>query len=95
MGGYNTEKFATEPMHFHKINSTVFWNLPLGDVWIGGEPYIPHVKAVMADTGTSMNLIPDEDFNPIMEKFVYSKGMSCYKMANTLTACACTDEQHA
>jgi len=94
MGGYNTEKYASGDMHFHKINSPMFWNLPLGPVEIGGEPYIPHVKAVMADTGTSMNLIPDEDFNPIMQKFVYSQGMNCWKMQNTLTACGCTEEQH-
>jgi hypothetical protein len=94
MGGYNTKKFALEEMTFHKITSPMFWNLGLGAVTIGGEPYIPNVTGVMADTGTSLNLIPDEDFNPIMEKWVYSQGMNCYVMANSLTACDCTDEQH-
>lgn len=80
MGGYNTSKFATEEMHFHKINSKMFWSLGLGHVTIGDEPYTPHVQSVMADTGTSMNLIPDEDFNPIMDKYVKSRGMSCWVM---------------
>ena len=48
----------------------------------------------MADTGTSLNMIPDEDFNPIMDKYVKSKGMECWVMPNTLTACDCTQEQY-
>lgn len=46
----------------------------------------------MADTGTSLNMIPDEDFNPIMDKYVKSKGMECWVMPNTLTACDCTQD---
>ena len=94
MGGYDTKKYATEEMQFHKINNPSFWNLPMSDVMIGGEPYIPHADGVMADTGTSMNMIPDEDFNPIMQKYVYSQGMKCWVMENSLTACGCTEEQH-
>lgn len=46
----------------------------------------------MADTGTSLNMIPDEDFNPIMEQHILSKGMHCWVMPTTLTGCDCTQE---
>lgn len=64
------------------------------DMEIGGQPFNTNISTVMADTGTSLNMIPDEDFNPIMEKFVYSQGMECYVMPNTLTACDCTEDQY-
>jgi len=69
-----------------------FWSLPFHNVEIDGETFHTNIKTVMADTGTSLNMIPDEDFNPIMDKYVKSKGMECWVMPNTLTACDCTQD---
>ena len=59
-------------MKFYKISSPMFWQLKMHDVEVGGQPFHTNISTVMADTGTSLNLIPDEDFNPLMEKFIYS-----------------------
>jgi len=48
----------------------------------------------MADTGTSLNLIPETDLHRMMDKFIKSQGMKCWSMPNTLYACHCTEEQH-
>lgn len=92
IGGYNSEKYASEPVQFHKLASEYFWTMKLGKVTVGGEPWTPAVTTVMADTGTSLNLLPDEDFFPLMEKYVYSQGIKCWTMPNTLLACHCTQE---
>ena len=65
--------------------------LDFHDVEIAGEKFHTTHRSIMADTGTSLNMIPDDDFNPIMEKYVKSKGMHCWVMPNTLTACDCTE----
>jgi len=48
---------------------------------------------MMADTGTSLNMLPDKDFNAIKKAFL--SDLECEVLANTLTSCECTDEQHA
>jgi hypothetical protein len=47
----------------------------------------------MADTGTSLIMLPDVDYFAIKERFVYDK--ECHTMQNTLVACTCTKESHA
>ena len=51
------------------------------------------VDKVIADTGTSLMMMPDEDFKAITD--VSLKDMKCKKMKNSLTACMCTEAQHA
>ena len=92
LGGYDTNKFALGDMKFYKIQDPSFWSLPFSDVEIDGDAFHTNITSVMADTGTSLNMIPDEDFNPIMDKYVKAKGMECWVMPNTLTACDCTQE---
>lgn len=94
LGGYDLNKYASGPIKFYKITNPVFWELPFHDVVIGGKPFNTKVTQVMADTGTSLNMIPDEDFYPLMKQHVESKGMHCWVLPNTLTACDCTQEQY-
>jgi len=47
----------------------------------------------MADTGTSLNMIPDRDYYDIFDHFIKGK-MSCTIDANLLHTCGCTEEQH-
>lgn len=53
----------------------------------------PSIDQVMADSGTSLNMIPDADFNKIYDHFFKGK-LNCYKSPTTLTICECTEEQH-
>jgi hypothetical protein len=48
---------------------------------------------MMADTGTSLNMLPDEDFYKIYDMF-FKDTFRCRELANTLTSCDCTSEQH-
>jgi hypothetical protein len=61
---------------------------------IGDKPYTPSVRSLMADTGTSLNMIPESDFNNIRDQIVKPIAKNCYVMANTLTACDCTQAEH-
>jgi hypothetical protein len=47
----------------------------------------------MADTGTSLNMIPDDDYYQIFNHFIKGK-MACTVLPNTLHGCECTPEQH-
>jgi len=66
--------------------------LEFDHVKIGDFKYIPTTKNLMADTGTSLNMLPDEDFYPIVNHFFGDK--KCHTLLNSLTACACTKEEH-
>jgi len=48
----------------------------------------------MADTGTSLNMIPDHDFDRIYQAFFADK-FRCRVLPNTLTGCDCTAAQQA
>jgi len=60
---------------------------------MGGKKIETSVKYMMADTGTSLNMLPDKDFHAIKKAFL--SDLECEVLANTLTSCECTDEQHA
>merc|ERR1711935_465622 len=87
LGGYDLAKYASGPLKFYKLANPMFWQLEFDNVNIGGKPFHTDCKQIMADSGTSLNMIPDEDFNPIMEEHVYSKGMHCWVNPTTLTQC--------
>lgn len=52
----------------------------------------PTVDIIMADTGTSLNMISDDDFHAIFNAFFKEK--SCYVHPSSLTVCECTKEEH-
>lgn len=47
---------------------------------------------VLADTGTSLNMLPDRDYFDIFNHFIKDK-MQCTILPNTLHSCDCTPEQ--
>ena len=59
---------------------------------INGVPFNPATNIMMADSGTSLNMIPDSDFNRIQAMFFADK--HCWVLPNTLTACDCTQAEH-
>jgi len=70
----------------------MFWQFNFDDVMLGDKPFTPSVNSMMADSGTSLNMIPDDDFNAIRDTFF--KDSHCYVLKNSLTACDCTKEEH-
>ncbi len=59
IGGYDLKKYAKGPLKWYKINTPNFWQLSFGNVKMGRINFQPSVNEVMADTGTSLNMIPD------------------------------------
>ena len=47
----------------------------------------------MADTGTSLNMISDDDFNQIYGGLFEGK-LNCWVDSSSLTSCDCTKEEH-
>jgi hypothetical protein len=70
-----------------------FNNIKLGTNY----PFHTTVKTIMADTGTSLNMVPDVDFNNF-KKYLTGLGHdtanSCTVLKNTLTSCSCTSAGH-
>ena len=48
----------------------------------------------MADTGTSLNMLPEQDYQAIFNHFFVGK-MSCERLLNTLHSCHCSANEYA
>jgi len=79
-------------LSWHKISSPMFWQMDFHTVTLGKTPFTPSVNVVMADSGTSLNMIPDDDFYALTNMFFKDK--KCHTMLNTLMNCECTKEEH-
>lgn len=73
MGGYDLDRYAIGPLNWHKLSSDSFWEMPLHWVRAGGLSFRPIVQRVMADSGTSLNLMPEHDFLRIYNHFFKDK----------------------
>lgn len=93
IGGYDLKKYAKGPINWYKINSPQFWELTFGNVRMGDFQFEPAVSSIMADTGTSLNMIPDVDYYKIFDRFIKDK-FRCQVLPNTLHSCDCTKTQH-
>ena len=91
MGGYDLKRYAHGPINWHKISDHFFWQMKFDHVKLGNFTFKPSIDQVMADSGTSLNMIPDADFNKIYDHFFKGK-MNCHKSATTLMICDCTKE---
>ena len=94
IGGYDLEKYASGPINWYNMSDPVFWMLTMDkdSMTIGEKKFQPSTVRFMADTGTSLNMIPDQDFNAIKQEFFANE--NCYVVPNTLTVCDCTKESH-
>lgn len=93
MGGYDLNKYSKGPLKWYPIAGANFWDLHLGKISMGDWVLHSNAPTIMADTGTSLNMLPDRDYNMIFEHFIKGK-MECSILPNTLHACDCTLEQH-
>ena len=92
LGGYDLKKYACGDIHWYPITNPHFWEVGFNNVRIGDFHFQPVVSKVMADTGTSLNMIPDADFNRIYQAFFADK-FNCRVLPNSLTGCDCTASQ--
>jgi hypothetical protein len=92
LGGYDLKKYAKGPINWYPINSPAFWELTFSNVRLGDNHFVPSVNSIMADTGTSLNMIPDEDYYKIFDMYFKDK-FHCQILPNTLHSCDCTLSQ--
>jgi hypothetical protein len=91
IGGYDEEKYAIEPLKWYPLVDRFYWKVRFGNVSIGDFKMTPTVDIVMADTGTSMNMISNDDFNIIYNN-IFKDKYDCFVSPSSLTACECTEE---
>ena len=93
IGGYDEEKYAIEPIKWYPLAERYYWKVKFGNVTIGDFNMTPTTDVIMADTGTSLNLISNDDFDNIYNNLFKDK-YNCFVSSSSLTACECTEEQH-
>jgi hypothetical protein len=57
---------------------------------IGEIEYKPSVNYLIVDSGTSLNMLPDDDFYYIFNNLI-KEHFECYLSLNTLTICKCSE----
>jgi len=62
IGGYDTKKYAIEELKWYPLISNAFWQFNFDAPRIGSFKIDQSVTIMMADTGTSLNMLPDKDF---------------------------------
>jgi len=64
IGGYDLNKYATTPLHWYDLSpQATFWEVGFGGtVTVGDLEFTPSVSKIMADTGTSLNMLPTADY---------------------------------
>lgn len=89
IGGYDLNKYASSDITWHKLVDNNYWEFNFSNVTIGDHQLTPSTDIMMADTGTSLNMVPDHDFFAIYDMFFKDK-FDCHVLKNTLYSCKCT-----
>ena len=63
IGGYNLKAHSQGSIIWHDLFDTNYWTLPMGSVAYGNTTFPVKVDQLIVDTGTSLTLIPTQDFN--------------------------------
>ena len=63
IGGYNLNAHSQGSIIWHDLFDTNYWTLPMTDVSYGSVRIPVKVDQLIVDTGTSLTLIPSQDFN--------------------------------
>ena len=82
IGGYDEEKYAIEPIKWYPLSEQYYWKVNFGNVSIGNFTMNPSVNVIMADTGTSLNMISDDDFNAIYVGVLKVRFANCFVSKN-------------
>jgi len=92
IGGYDLSKYAIGGIKWYDLAGSSFWAFEFGDVKVGKQSFKPSVTRIMADTGTSLNMVPDVDFFKL--KNMFFDPATCETLENSLSSCDCTEAEH-
>ena len=93
IGGYDLKKYASSDLKWYNIASPLFWEFTFNSPRMGDFELKTETTQMMADTGTSLNMLPEDDFQQIYDHFFKDK-FKCHVLPNTLVSCDCTEEEH-
>ena len=78
---------------WHDLFDTNYWTLPMTDVTYGDHAFPVKVDQLIVDTGTSLTLIPSDDFNKLVSIITAANPkLDFYKLKNGLSASMCSRE---
>lgn len=81
---------------WHDLFDTNYWTLPMSDVSYGRVPIPVKVDQLIVDTGTSLTLIPSQDFARLVAIITQENPkLDFYKLKNGLSASMCSREDFA
>jgi len=81
---------------WHDLFDTNYWTLPMSDVSYGQVPIPVKVDQLIVDTGTSLTLIPSQDFARLVAIITQENPkLDFYKLKNGLSASMCSREDFA
>lgn len=91
-GGYDLDKYATGPMKWHNIDLfSAYWEVNMVHLHfeIGGEKqYLFPGRDLIVDSGTSFNLMPENDLNKILSYFESSMNLNFIMDVVPYTICS-------
>ena len=91
IGGYNLDTYSAGQLIWHDLFDTNYWTLPMSNVMYGNMEIKVKVDQLIVDTGTSLTLIPSQDFNNLVNIIVQDNPrLSFYKLKNGLSASLCS-----
>ena len=93
IGGFNLKAHSQGNIVWHDLFDTNYWTLPMSDVAYGNVTFPVKVDQLIVDTGTSLTLIPSQDFNALVSIITQENPkLEFYKLKNGLSASMCTRE---
>ena len=96
IGGFNLKAHSKGAIIWHDLFDTNYWTLPMTDVAYGDTQFNVKVSQLIVDTGTSLTLIPSQDFNNLVKIIVQENpGLDFYKLKNGLSASLCSRDDYA
>ena len=91
IGGFNLKAHSQGSIIWHDLFDTNYWTLPMTNVTYGNTPFHVKVDQLIVDTGTSLTLIPSQDFNSLVSIITKENPkLDFYKLKNGLSASMCS-----
>lgn len=96
IGGFNLKAHSQGNIIWHDLFDTNYWTLPMADVAYGDTIFPVKVDQLIVDTGTSLTLIPSQDFNMLVSIITKENPkLDFYKLKNGLSASMCSRDDYA
>ena len=94
--GFNLKAHSKGNIIWHDLFDTNYWTLPMSHVSYGETTFPVKVDQLIVDTGTSLTLIPSQDFNTLVSIITNNNPkLDFYKLKNGLSASMCSRQDYA